>query len=186
MEHINSQEIQQNSPERGSIAELVELAKSEGHNVKEVAVWNHGGVNVPNGEVGVVPTEALNGCHVSIITAEFPDGQKTVNMTHYPPELGARRYIESLEEIQRTIVSNGGKAETIVTLIASDRGARETQALKELFPDIEPVALTYKARDKQRRSSPDAGRCVAVLDRRDAARQTLHIATDSGDIVLAA
>ena len=186
MEQFNNQERQQVTSERGTIVELVELARTEGHNVAEVAVWNHGSVTVPDGEVGVVPTEALNGCHVSIITAELPDGQKTVSMTHYPPEIGAERYIQALEQIQADIIANGGKAETIVTLIASDRAPREIQALQELFPNIQPTELSYRAKDKARRRSSDAGRCVAVLDRRDPSHQTLHVATDSGDVLLAA
>lgn len=184
MEHLNSRDIQQNLPERGTIAELVDRAKDEGHNVAEVTVWNHRDVSVPEGEVGVVSTAELNGCHVSIATAECLDGSKMMYMTHYPPEIGAQRYIESLEEIHAAVSANNGKVNQLVTLVASDRSPRETVALKELFPDINAVELTYTARDKTRRMSPDSGRCVAVLDRRDSANQTLHVATDSGDTIL--
>lgn len=185
MENLDKNESQ-SVPERDTIAALVELSKAEGHNVKEVSVWGHDSVVVPEGEVGVIPTEELNGCHVSIIAAEYPDGQKSVSMTHFPPELGARRYIESLEEIHAAIIASNGKVSTLVTLTASDRFPKEVVALTELFPDIELVALSYKARDKTRRESPDAGSCVAILDRRDSANQVLHVATDSGDVMIAA
>lgn len=171
-------------PARGSIAELVELAKQEGHNVSEIGVWESATVEVPEGEVGVIPTEALNGCHASIIVAGFPDGQKSVSMTHFPPEMGAQRYIESLEGIQESILARGGKAETVVSFVASDRRPKEVIAVQELFPNVNVHELSYKARDKARKAHPDAGRCLAVLDRRDASMQTLHVATDSGDLQL--
>lgn len=186
MEQLNNHETQESIPDRGAISELVDAAKAEGCKVAEVGVWENGSVNVPDGEVGMIPTEALNGCHVSIITADLPNGEKSVSMTHFPPDIGARGYIESLEKIQAAISAQGGKANVIVTLVASDRLPREITVLKELFPDITPHSLSYVSRDKARRSSPDAGRCVAILDRRDPSSQTLHVATDSGDVLLSA
>ncbi len=164
---------------RDTIDNLLIAAKQEGHATKEIKVWETDTISVPDGGVGVAATDELNGCHVSIFVTPSENGD-AMTITHFPPDLGRERYGQILESLSVSMQAKGVTPKAIVTLTASDRPAREDTWASETFPSTPVYPLSYKARDRERRARPDAGKCMAILDKREGVSH-LHILTDSGD-----
>jgi hypothetical protein len=169
----------QPSQPRDTIDNLLLAARQEGHTTTEIKVWHTDTIFVPDGEVGVAATDELNGCHVSIFVAPA-EGGDALTMTHFPPEIGREAYRKALETLSASIQARGTMPKAIVTLTASDRRAGEDTWVAASFPNVPVYPLFYKAKDQKRRARPDAGKCMAVLDKREGA-SSLHVFTDSGD-----
>lgn len=176
---IENPNIQVQPQPRDTIDDLLLAAKQEGHITKEIKVWQTDTIQVPDGEVGVAATDELNGCHVSIFVAPA-EGGDTMTMTHFPPGIGRERYRQALEDLNASMQAKGVIPKAIVTLTASDRPAVEDAWAAASFSNVSIYPLSYKARDRERRVRPDAGKCMAILDRRTGA-PSLHVFTDSGD-----
>jgi hypothetical protein len=179
-EHLNGN-VQPTQP-RDTINNLLLIAREENHTISEIKVWQTDTIFVPESEVGIVATDELNGCHVSIFVAPDQDGD-TMTMTHFPPGIGREGYRNALEDISASIQARGVVPKAIVTLTASDRPAIEDGWASESFPGVPTYRLFYKGKDRERRSRPDAGRCMAILDKREGA-SNLHVLTDSGDQIV--
>ncbi len=168
---------------RDTIDNLLLAAKREGHTVTEIKVWETDTILVLDGEAGVAATDELNGCHVAIFVTPAKNGD-SMTMTHFPPDLGRERYRQALEGLSASMQAQGVTPKAIVTLNAFDRPAAEDAWASATFPGVPIYPLFYKARDQERRSKPDAGKCMAILDKREGV-SSLHVLTDSGDQVVA-
>lgn len=153
---------------------LIVDAQEAGAVVSEIGVWESDTICVEDGEVGILATDQLNGCHVTVIVAAKGSGYEVL-MTHFPPEIGAARYKEALRSLSTEM-----QPTTIVTFTASERPAPECELPMTLFPGANVHSLQYEAKNPKRARQLDAGRCVAIIDN-ESQKPSLHVITDSGD-----
>ncbi len=157
---------------------LIEGARAEGRNVSEVAVWGSETVVVPSGEIGLIATDGLNGCHLTVIVAK-DNGARIMTMTHFPPEIGKKRYAEAIKKLKEMYDKSGVEPSIAISLIASDRmPSEEHEAIESLFPYLRHETVGYVSRDPKRKELVDSGRAVAVLDARDN-DGVLHLFTEN-------
>jgi hypothetical protein len=162
-----------------SIGEVVEHARQSGAKVAEIPVWGAESVPVNAGEVGVIATEGLNGCHTTILAGKNEQGESVVAMTHFPPELGSQRYVEAVHEHKDTFEQQGVALDTIFTFVDKTRFPKETEMLTTEFPEATFHSAEYDSRDPNEKGQ-DYGKCVAVLDN-SGEQAVLTILTDRGD-----
>lgn len=153
---------------------LIFDAREAGAVVSEIGVWDSGTIHVEDGEVGMIATDQLNGCHVTVVVAATESGH-SVSMTHFPPEIGAERYEQALTSISADV-----QPSVVVTFTAIERPVPEDSLPSKLFPSAEMHSLYYQAKNPKRARQVDAGRCMAIIDN-ESDNPSLHIVTDSGD-----
>lgn len=162
-----------------SIGEVVEDARQSGAKVAEIPVWGAESVPVNAGEVGVIATEGLNGCHTTILAGKNERGESVVAMTHFPPELGSQRYAQAVHEHKDTFEQQGVALDTVFTFVDKTRFPKETEMLATEFPEATFHSAEYDSRDPNEKGQ-DYGKCVAVLDN-SGEQAVLTVLTDRGD-----
>ena len=166
-----------------SISEVVEHARQSGAKVAEIPVWGAESVPVNVGEVGVIATAGLNGCHTTILAGKNERGESVVAMTHFPPELGSQRYAQAVHEHKDTFEQQGVVLDTVFTFVDKTRFPKETEMLATEFPDANFHSMEYDSRNPDEKGQ-DYGKCVAVLDN-SGEQAVLTVLTDRGDEQLA-
>ncbi len=162
-----------------SIGEVVEHARQSGAKVAEIPVWGAESVPVNAGEVGVIATEGLNGCHTTILAGKNERGESVVAMTHFPPELGSQRYAQAVHEHKDTFEQQGVALDTVFTFVDKTRFPKETEMLATEFPEATFHSAEYDSRDPNEKGQ-DYGKCVAVLDN-SGEQAVLTVLTDRSD-----
>jgi len=163
----------------GSISDVVEQARHSGAKVAEIPVWGAEAVPIKPGEVGVITTEGLNGCHTTILAGKSESGESVVAMTHFPPELGSERYAQAVHERKDEVEQQGVALDTVFTFVDKTRFPKETEMLSTEFPDAHFYSAEYDSRNPDEKGQ-DYGKCVAVLDN-SGEQAVLTVLTDRGD-----